>query len=247
MIDPRHTPESMPNEEPPRLLIRRVALVAAVVALLAGLAAAWRWTPLADWLQVDALVAAANAIAALPAAPALVIGAYVVGGLAMVPVTALVAATVLVFGPLLGPAYALAGATASAATTYALGRVLGRDLVRRLAGKRLNRLSRQLARRGLLAMAAVRLVPIAPFTVVNLVAGASHIRARDFVLGTLIGLTPGIVATAVFTDGLLAAIRDPGPGAFAVLAAIIAAIALAARLVRRRLRAGETDDAPRAA
>ena len=52
-------------------------------------------------------------------------------------------------------------------------------------GPRLNRIRRGIVRRGVLAVAAVRLVPIAPFTVVNLVAGASRIPLLDFVLGTV--------------------------------------------------------------
>ena len=38
-----------------------------------------------------------------------------------------------------------------------------------------------LAKRGLLTMLAVHIIPVAPFTIINLVAGASHIRFRDFV------------------------------------------------------------------
>ena len=37
----------------------------------------------------------------------------------------------------------------------------------------------------------LRIVPVAPFTVVNLVAGASHISFRDFALGTLLGMLAG--------------------------------------------------------
>jgi uncharacterized membrane protein YdjX (TVP38/TMEM64 family) len=216
---------------------------AAILILAAAFAAAWHWTPLGDWLEVGTLAGAAEAIAAMPGAPAIVIAAFVVGGLAMVPVTALIAATVMVFGPMLGFALALTGALASATVTYVLGRVFGRDLVRRFAGERLNRLSRQLDRRGLLALVVVRLVPVAPFTVVNLAAGASGIRLSHFLLGTAIGLTPGILAAAVFTDGLLSAIADPSPAAFALLGGIAAAIALSAIFVRRRLRPASGADA----
>jgi uncharacterized membrane protein YdjX (TVP38/TMEM64 family) len=39
----------------------------------------------------------------------------------------------------------------------------------------------------------VRLVPIAPFTLVNLVAGAVRIPLTDYVLGTIFGMLPGLV------------------------------------------------------
>jgi uncharacterized membrane protein YdjX (TVP38/TMEM64 family) len=96
-------------------------------------------------------------------------------------------------------------------------------------------LSERLARRGVMAMSVVRLVPIAPFTVVNVVAGASHISFRDFIFGTLIGMAPGITATAIFVDRAAAALRNPGIDTVALLAAVVAAIVAAVFFVRRRL------------
>jgi phospholipase D1/2 len=100
---------------------------------------------------------------------------------------------------------------------------------------RLNRLSRRLARRGVLAIVTVRVVPVAPFTVINLVAGASHIRFRDFLLGSVLGLTPGIFAVAVFTDRLAATVEGPDVTAFVALAAVTAALVAASLALRRWL------------
>ena len=79
---------------------------------------------------------------------------------------------------------------ASALAAYGLGSLLGRQKLNRLAGSSLNRLSRRLARQGVLVVAMMRIVPVAPFTVVNLAAGASHIGLRDFLIGTVFGMTP---------------------------------------------------------
>jgi phospholipase D1/2 len=87
-----------------------------------------------------------------------------------------------------------------------------------------------------LTIITLRIVPVAPFTVINLVAGASHIGLKDFALGTLVGLLPGIVAIALFADGLVVSIRDPGMGSFAWLAVVVLVIALAALWFRRWLR-----------
>ena len=84
--------------------------------------------------------------------------------------------------------------------------------MRRLAGQRVNDLSRRLARRGLITIAFVRMLPIAPFSIVNVVAGASHIRWSDFLLGTLIGLVPGVVTMTFFIDRAIAAVREPDLG-----------------------------------
>ncbi len=93
--------------------------------------------------------------------------------------------------------------------SYLLGRWLGRDAVQKLAGKKVNQLRRKLARRGWLTIALIRVVPIAPFTVVNMVAGASLISARSFIIGTVVGMCPGILAIMIFEEGLERALRNP--------------------------------------
>ena len=210
----------------------RLAGLVALVVALAVVALAWRYTELREWLDINRLVALGDRIEASPFAPLAVLGLYVVAGLLVVPVTLLIAVTALVFGPLTAVVYGLLGATLSAAVTYAIGRMLGREAVRRLAGPRLNELSQRLAQRGLLAVLIVRTLPIAPFSIINVVAGASHIGWRDFLLGTALGLLPGILLTSVFVDRIVDAARHPGPATFMLLvlvAALIAAVALASR------------------
>ncbi len=255
LIDPERpvAPEQLLDEfVPPEhraSALGRLLLVGVVLVVLLSLAAAWRWTPLGEWLAFDTLSRFAEGLKQSPAAPVAVLGAYVVGGVLVVPITALVAATVLVFGPWIGVVYALGGSLLSAATTYSLGRMLGRNAVRRLAGARLNRLSRRLGKRGLLAVVTVRMIPIAPFTVVNMVAGASHIGARDFLLGTLLGMAPGILAMVLFIDRVAAAIRDPSAATLATVAGVLILVVAAAWALRRwsggrdpEARAGDAGD-----
>ena len=97
----------------------------------------------------------------------------------------------------------------------------GRDLVRRYAGERLNGVSKKLSKRGILTIITLRIVPVAPFVVINLVAGASHIRFRNFALGTLVGLLPGLIAIALFADGLVQSVRDPNIETFTWLAVVV--------------------------
>jgi uncharacterized membrane protein YdjX (TVP38/TMEM64 family) len=72
--------------------------------------------------------------------------------------------------------------------------------------------------------------------VVNIVAGASHIRWSDFLLGTAIGMLPGITAMSFFVDRIIAAIREPGTMTFALLLAAAAVIVALVTLLRRKLR-----------
>jgi phospholipase D1/2 len=154
----------------------------------------------------------------------------------VIPLTLMTVVSVLVFGPLTGGLYALCGAWLGAIAGYGAGHLLGRDAIRRLAGSRLNSLSRRLAKRGILTVIAVRLLPVAPFTVVNLVAGASHIRLRDFALGNAVGLLPGTLATAAFVDSVADAIRSPSVTELAVVGAIIGTILAAGWALRTWLR-----------
>jgi uncharacterized membrane protein YdjX (TVP38/TMEM64 family) len=191
------------------------------------------------------MVAALSDFKDSPVAPLIVLGGYVLGGLAVVPVTVLIAVTVLAFGPVLGFTYSFAGTVLSAAVTFFVGHLLGRQWVRRLGGTTLHRLSRRLAKQGILSVMAVRVVPVAPFTVVNVVAGASHIRFRDFLIGTIVGMLPGLLGMTVFIDRLVATVKNPGPRGFAIMAVvalIILAVALGLRnwLYKRTTR----DDLP---
>ncbi len=94
-------------------------------------------------------------------------------------------------------------------------------------------------------MTLVRVVPIAPFSVINIVGGASHIGWRDFLLGTMAGLTPGILMTSAFIDRAVAAIRHPGPATFALLTGVVAPIVGVTWLVRRKLDEAPTAAAPK--
>ena len=221
----------------------RIVAIAAILFALAALALAWRYTPLREWINVESLVHWSDRFEASPFAPLIVIGGFVLGGLVVMPVTMLIAATGIVFGPWLGMLYSLLGATLSAVFVYAIGREVGRDAVRRVAGRRINDLSRRIAKRGLLAMLFVRIVPIAPFSIINLVAGASHLGFRDFLIGTILGLLPGTILISFFVDRIVAAVRHPGPVTFALLA-LVAGIAIGGTLaVRARLKRSDAADA----
>ena len=60
---------------------------------------------------------------------------------------------------------------------------------------------------------------------------------RNFLVGTVLGLAPGVITTSVFIDRAIAAIREPAPATFAILAVIVAAIVALAWAIRRILRA----------
>ena len=159
--------------------------------------------------------------------------AFPLSSLLFVPINLVIAGTGAIFGPLPGLPYALAGSLLAAAVDFAIGRSLGRDWVRQLATRRITAFNRRLNRHGLVAMTVLRLFPVAPFTLVNLIAGASEIRARDFMLGSLIGMSPGIILMTLFGDRLGAWLREPDAGNLAVVIAIAAAAVALTWALRR--------------
>ena len=225
----------MPLADHPPMLRRRVYLLALVLCALLGLAAAWHWMPLRQWLDVDLVVAALRQFGQA-FGPLAAVAGFALALTVAVPLTFLTLVALVAFGPLAGFGCAMVAALIGAAASFGLGVYLGRDAVERLAGKRVNMLSRHLARRGLVAVILVRLVPVAPFAVVNMVAGASRIRLRDLLLGTAIGITPGTLAMMVFVDQIAAALREPTPLTFALAGLTVALIAAGAWGMQRWLR-----------
>jgi phosphatidylserine/phosphatidylglycerophosphate/cardiolipin synthase-like enzyme/uncharacterized membrane protein YdjX (TVP38/TMEM64 family) len=207
-----------------------------VLLFFGGLFAAWRWTPLSEYVTPQAVSGWATLLANEPAGPFIVIAAYTLATLTMFPRPLITLAAVLAFGPLKGFVFAMVGILGAALLTYSAGRALTRDAIRRLAGSRLNRISRELRRRGLLSVVAVRLVPVAPFIVVNMVAGAARIRVRHYVLGTAIGILPGTLVATVFGGQLHGALRDPGSINYGLIGIVVAALLVGFFALRRWLR-----------
>ncbi len=215
--------------------IPQIIKIAVVLLILLALAGAWRWTPLAEWINKENLAAWADEIRRHPLSFLAVLGAYVVGGLIMAPVTLLVGVTAMIYAPVWGAFYAWSGCLLSALTTFLVGSKVGKQMVRKLAGKRLNRLSRQMAKQSVLTVAMIRNIPVAPFTIVNLIAGASHIRLKDYLIGTALGMLPGILIIAVFADRLLHTIKHPGWINGSIAAAIAIALIVGNLWVTKRL------------
>jgi len=207
--------------EPTRRPLGRLAKLSLLAALFIGLVVAWRYSPLADLADPARLQPWFHDLSSGDWAYVLVPLVYVAGGLVAFPITVLIALTAVTFGPWSGFALASVGALLSATVTYQLGALAGRGLLRDVIGRRINRISRALGRRGIVSVVTVRIVPVAPFTFINLVAGASHIDFRDYLLGTVLGMLPGVVMMTVLGDRLRGVWESPTSGNLALVAAVV--------------------------
>jgi uncharacterized membrane protein YdjX (TVP38/TMEM64 family) len=201
-------------------------LLALAVALLA-LGLGWQvasqgsvWTPLA---LIDAWRGAAQQLG-WPA----VLGSFVLACTLAVPLSVLTLLAVLAFGPLWGGVLALGGASVSALISHALGRGLGQAALSQWAGPRLTAWNEAASRRGLVAVVLVRWVPAAPFAVVNLLLGSTHIAWGALVLGNLIGMLPMVLVVAWAAPALLAQMQTSSQGGWSVLLGLVGVLALVA-------------------
>ena len=217
---------------------RIVALTLLLVALLVGLL--WRILPIGSAPSVAQLLAHAQPWRTSPLAPFVALACFAIGGLIVFPVNVLTAATIIVFGPVLGAVYALLGSVLSAVVVHEVGRRLPATMVARLFGARGERLRARAVGHGVVAVAIVRIVPVAPYSVVSLIAGVARIRRIDYIVGTALGMLPGIVLYALFIDRAREVLLDPHPLAWLGLVgalALIVVVVIAVRVWHRKREA----------
>ncbi|MFD2189492.1 TVP38/TMEM64 family protein [Pistricoccus aurantiacus] len=184
---------------------RPLGILIAALVVLVGLGLMWQWLSMQDLLNVQVLLDLVNNIADWRDAPwaiLAVMATYALASLVIFPLSLLVALTGLLFGPWWGFGYALAGTMAASVLNYWVGRKLGRDALLAYGGKRLKGLSRYLSGRGIRTMVVINLLPLAPFTLTNMMAGAFHLKFRDYLIGSVLGIAPGIVGVTLLGSQL---------------------------------------------
>ena len=219
----------------------KALLIAATLVLgLMGIAFAWHFTGLAEVVTADRIRHFLASARGDPWAPVLVLAAYLIAAVVAFPVNLLVLATAAVFGPWLGFAYSALGSFTSALLLYFVGAYLGKATLERLFGPKLRRVLDEVRKRGVLVVVAFRVVPVAPGTVVNLALGASGIRLGDFIIGSVVGMVPGLLLLSIMGDRIVALITDPTVGEVGLLvgciAAYLALVFVAQLLLSRRRR-----------
>lgn len=177
---------------------RRVWIALAVLAVVLAL----RFTGLGELLSLETLARHRGALAGFVAANAvLAAGAYVAVYVAAVALSlpgavVLTLAGGLLFGAVAGTMLTVVAATIGATLVFLFARrIFGADALERL-GPRAASLAEGIRRDSASYLLVLRLVPLFPFFLVNLVPAFCGVRLPVFVLTTLFGILPG---TAVFT------------------------------------------------
>ncbi len=95
------------------------------------------------------------------------------------------------FGSALGTVYVNLGATSGATLAFLAARYLLRDWVEGKFGSRLGPIQQGFANNAFSYLMTLRLIPLFPFFVVNMVSGLTRVSLGTYVAATAIGIIPG--------------------------------------------------------
>ncbi len=123
---------------------------------------------------------------------------YVVLLAIMFPLTILVVATGMLFSTEWAMLCATLGALSSSAAGYATGHWVGRETIEKYGGKRVRQAEKCIQNNSFSSMVLINLLPIAPFTVTNMLAGAFRLDFSRYMLGSAVGIIPGLFIVIAF-------------------------------------------------
>ncbi|HZO12122.1 MAG TPA: VTT domain-containing protein [Polyangiaceae bacterium] len=223
-IDANELVSDLVGPEERRRVPRRALALGAITLLVLVCAALWQLTDLGDrgTAVVEGWLAHAPRSMLFISVTVLLFAALTSLGL---PVTVAIGACALTLGTWIGFVVAALGSFTSSVVGYSLGRALGGEFVERQSNRSVESIKNALRKGGILSIVTLRVIPVAPFAVVNMAAGAARVSARDFVIGTVVAMTPGILGLSVLIDRIMAALRHPTFGAWTVVGALLLAMA----------------------
>ncbi len=223
----------------------------AVLAVLAALVAAYFALDLGQYLTLDGIKALAGELAAFQQenAVAVIAGfflAYVVVTGASLPGAAIMTlAAGALFGVVLGTVIVSFASTIGATLAFLSSRYVLRDSIEARFGERLKAINAGLERDGPFYLFTLRMIPVFPFFMVNLVMGLTRIRTPTFMWVSQLGMLLGTIVyvnagTQLAQIDSLSGIASPAVVGSFVLLGIVPWIAKAiiGLIQRRKVYAG---------
>jgi uncharacterized membrane protein YdjX (TVP38/TMEM64 family) len=184
--------------------VKKFWIALALVALLLAL----RFSGLGEWLSFETLARHRITLSGwVSGHPMLSAGAFVaiytvVAALALPGAVWLTLGGGFLFGAALGTALTVAGATMGATLLFLFAqRVFGADALQKL-GPKAEGLARGIQANAWSYLLVLRLVPLFPFFLVNLVPAFCGVRPEVFIVTTCLGIVPGTAVFALSGAGL---------------------------------------------
>lgn len=181
------------------------------ILLVAGIALAWKFTPLSHYATPEFIKPILMKIRSTPWAVLATIGIYTIGTLAFFPHMAMTATIVLIFSPLQAFIVCMGGSLISASIGYFIGRALGMRSMEKLVGDTAQKVSGYAKKGGILGIALLRMLPIAPFTVVNITLAMLEVPYVTFLAGTFLGTLPGTLIASLLGFSAMELWENPDP------------------------------------
>jgi len=152
-----------------------------------------------------------------------------------------------VFGSIAATFYIVVAATVGATAVFLLARYVLGDVLRAKAGQALKNMEDGFRKNALSYLLVLRLVPLFPFFLVNLVPAFLGVPLRTYIIGTFLGIIPGTFVFATVGAGIgdaLAAGAGVDPAAALRQPTVIGALAGLAILalipvVYKRMKSGD--------
>ncbi len=137
------------------------------------------------------------------------------------------------YGFWVGYIYSVIGAAAGAVITYYLAKLLGRDAMHMIFGEeKINDLLQKLnSKKGVTVIFLIYLIPGLPKDLCNYAAGLSDMKLKPFLIISLIGRSPGMMASLLIG-------KQIGAGAYTsvvVIAAVVLVLFILALIFRKKL------------
>src|SRR5881396_702423 len=187
-----------------------------ILLLLAAAIGAFFYFDLGRYLSLEALKSNRDALLAFTnqhfaLAVALYIAIYCVVVAVSLPGAAILTlAGGFLFGSVLGTVFVNLGATTGSTLAFLAARYLLRDWVEQKFGDRLEPIQEGFAKNAFSYLMTLRLIPLFPFFLVNLVSGLTRINVGTYIAATAIGTLPGsfVYAYAGRQLGMINSLRE---------------------------------------
>lgn len=225
-------------------MTRRTTVKLAIgLVLLLAFAAVW-FSPLREHLTKESIYRYVDHVRGLWYGPLAFIGLFAAACVFAMPASIFVLAAGFIWGWALGGSYAIVGGLLGAIASFFIGRFMGEGLLERFG--RIGKLvGKQVDHAGFRSLLVLRFIPGIPFPVLNYGAGVAGVRFIDYLLATLVGITPNMFVFTYCADALLNGSMSEGDAflrllVVCVLMLTITLLPVAIKRYSRRIRvAGE--------
>lgn len=140
-----------------------------------------------------------------------------------------------IYKTLLGAVYVNIGATAGATFAFIIARYIAGDWLQNKYSDKLARFNNELKQNGSKYLLVLRLVPIFPFFLINILAGITRIDLKTFVWTTSVGILPGSLVYAYAGEqlGTIRNVKDIFTTRILIAFLLLAALAILPVIIQK--------------